>query len=76
MNAMTDPITTGDKYHGRGNGGCENLSIVPGTGDRETLLASFANVRRLKERLSGMEIAASHDFAAEAAVARATHRTS
>jgi N-acyl homoserine lactone hydrolase len=50
--------------------------IVPGTGDRETLLASFANVRRLKERLPGMEIAASHDFAAEAAVARATHHTS
>ncbi|WP_068118675.1 N-acyl homoserine lactonase family protein [Tropicimonas marinistellae] len=45
---------------------------VPGTGDRETLLASFAKVRRLKEKLPGLEIVASHDFAAEDAVARAT----
>ena len=45
--------------------------IVPGTGDREALLASFAKVRRLKERLPGLAIVASHDFAAEEAVLRA-----
>lgn len=45
---------------------------VPGTGDDKTLLASFAKVRRLKERLPDMEIVASHDFAATAAVGRAT----
>lgn len=48
--------------------------IVPGTGDREALLASFAKVRRLKERLPGLAIAASHDFAAEETVSRATGR--
>ncbi len=46
--------------------------IVPGTGDPDTLLASFASVRRLRERLGGLEIAAAHDFAAPAAIARAT----
>ena len=46
--------------------------VVPGTGDRETLLASFARVRRLKQRLPGLVIAASHDFAAQEAVSRAT----
>lgn len=45
---------------------------VPGTGDKATLLASFANVRRLKERLPEMEIVASHDFTAKDALARAT----
>lgn len=50
--------------------------IVPGTGDRETLLASFAKVRRLKERLQGLVIAASHDFTAEEVVSRATGRCS
>lgn len=45
---------------------------VPGTGDKETLLASFAKVRRLKERLPELEIVASHDFAAKEALARAT----
>lgn len=45
---------------------------VPGTGDRETLLASFAKVRRLKARLPDLEIVASHDFAAKEAIARAT----
>lgn len=50
--------------------------IVPGTGDREALLASFAKVRRLKERLPGLAIAASHDFAAEEAVSLATGHTS
>ncbi len=50
--------------------------IVPGTGDRDALLASFAKVRRLKERLPGLAIVASHDFAAEGAVSRATHHTS
>ncbi len=50
--------------------------VVPGTGDRETLLASYAKVRRLKERLPGLAIAASHDFAAEAAVSWATGNAS
>jgi len=50
--------------------------IVPGTGDRETLLASFARVRRLKEKLPGLAIVASHDFAAENAVSQATRHTS
>ncbi len=48
---------------------------VPGTGDKETLLASFAKVRRLKERLPGLEIVASHDFAAKKALARAIRPT-
>lgn len=48
--------------------------IVPGTGDRDTLLASFAKVRRLKERLPGLAIVASHDFAANERVSRATGR--
>jgi len=48
---------------------------VPGTGDKETLLSSFAKVRRLKERLPDMEIVASHDFAAKEALARATLAT-
>lgn len=46
---------------------------VPGTGDRETLLASFKKVRHLKERMPDLEIVASHDFAAKEAIARATH---
>lgn len=46
--------------------------IVPGTGDGETLLASFAKVRRLKQRLPGLALVASHDFAASAEIARAT----
>ena len=50
--------------------------IVPGTGDREALLASFAKVRLLKDRLPGLAIVASHDFAAEEAVSRATRRMS
>lgn len=45
---------------------------VPGTGDKEALLASFAKVRRLKERLPELEIVASHDFEAKRALARAT----
>lgn len=48
--------------------------IVPGTGDRKTLLASFAKVRRLKRRLPNLAIVPSHDFGAEAAIARATHQ--
>ena len=48
--------------------------IVPGTGDREVLLASFAKVRRLKQRLPGLAIIASHDFAAGAELSRATGR--
>lgn len=46
--------------------------VVPGTGDRDVLLASFAKVRRLRERLPGLAIIASHDFGAGAALARAT----
>ncbi len=48
--------------------------IVPGTGDRATLFDSFAKVRRLKERLPGLAIVASHDFAAAEAVSRATQK--
>ena len=48
--------------------------VVPGTGDRETLLASFARIRRLRQRLGGLEIAAAHDFEARAAIGRATGR--
>jgi len=46
--------------------------IVPGTGDRGTLRASFAKVRRLKQRLPGLAVVASHDFGAEESVSRAT----
>ena len=46
-------------------------NTVPGTGDRDTLLASFAKVRRLKQRLPRLVIIASHDFAASAALSRA-----
>lgn len=46
-------------------------NVVPGTGDKETLLASFAIVRRLKDRLPGLAIVASHDFGAEIAISRA-----
>ncbi|MEX0347325.1 MAG: N-acyl homoserine lactonase family protein [Rhizobiaceae bacterium] len=49
--------------------------IVPGTGNRETLLASFAKVRRLKDRLPGLAIVASHDLGAEAAISRATGKS-
>jgi len=45
--------------------------IVPGTGDREVLLASFAKVHWLKEKLPGLAIVASHDSAASDAVSRA-----
>jgi hypothetical protein len=48
--------------------------VVPGTGDSETLLASYAKVRRLKERLPGLVIVASHDFRASDAVSQATRR--
>jgi len=50
--------------------------IVPGTGDKDALLASFAKVRRLKQRLPGLAIVASHDFAAKDAVSRATRNSS
>lgn len=48
--------------------------IVPGTGDRDTLHASFAKVRRLKSRCPELAIVASHDFGAEAAISRAMRR--
>ena len=50
--------------------------IVPGTGDRETLRASFAKVRRLKQCLPGLAVVASHDFGAEESVSRATRNFS
>jgi len=46
--------------------------IVPGTGNKDALLASFAKVRQLKERLPGLVIVASHDAAAGEAVSKAT----
>lgn len=50
--------------------------VVSGTGDSKTLLASFAKVRRLTQRLPDLAIVASHDFAAKEAVARATRNAS
>ncbi len=50
--------------------------VVPGTGEKKALLASFAKVRRLKQRLPGLAIVASHDFAAEKAVSEATRISS
>ncbi|MCK0103252.1 N-acyl homoserine lactonase family protein [Pseudohalocynthiibacter sp. F2068] len=50
--------------------------IVPGTGDREALCASFAKVRRLKQCLPGLTVVASHDFGAEESVSRATRNFS
>jgi glyoxylase-like metal-dependent hydrolase (beta-lactamase superfamily II) len=52
-----------------------DCDVVPGTGEKETLLASFANVRRLKQRLPGLAIIASHDFGAGAEISRATGST-
>ncbi len=49
--------------------------VLPGTGDRETLFASFAKVRKLKERLPRLAIVASHDFTAEAVILSATGKT-
>lgn len=46
--------------------------ITAGTGDAAELRASFAKVRKLKQRLPGLEIVASHDFGASDAIARAT----
>jgi glyoxylase-like metal-dependent hydrolase (beta-lactamase superfamily II) len=45
--------------------------IVPGTGDRDMLLASFEKVKRLKSRLPELVIVASHDFGATAAISKA-----
>ena len=50
--------------------------VVPGTGEKKALLASFAKVRRLKQRLPGLAIVASHDFAAERVVSVATRISS
>ncbi|MBS9718330.1 N-acyl homoserine lactonase family protein [Pseudohalocynthiibacter aestuariivivens] len=50
-------------------------NVVPGVGDRESLLASFAKVRRLKERLPDLKIAASHDFSAAETIASAMGRS-
>ena len=46
--------------------------IVPGTGDKATLLASFAKVQRLRQRLPNLTIVASHDPSAEVALSQAT----
>jgi glyoxylase-like metal-dependent hydrolase (beta-lactamase superfamily II) len=45
--------------------------VTPGTGDAAELRASFAKVRKLKQRLPGLEIVAAHDFGASDAIARA-----
>lgn len=50
--------------------------IVPGTGDKETLLASFAKVRGLRGQLPGLAIVASHDFGAEAVISQAMRDSS
>lgn len=49
--------------------------IVPGVGDRDSLLTSFAKVRRLKERLPDLAIVASHDFSAADTIANAMGRS-
>lgn len=46
--------------------------VVPGVGDEATLLASFAKVRALQDRLPNLTIVSSHDFSAADFVARAT----
>ncbi|MEO9470326.1 N-acyl homoserine lactonase family protein [Parasphingorhabdus sp.] len=46
--------------------------IVPGIGDKKTLLATFAKIRRLRQLLPDLTIVASHDFAAEEAISRST----
>lgn len=50
-------------------------NVVPGVGDGPTLLASFAKVRKLKDRLPDLAIVPSHDFAAKDVLARATRST-
>jgi N-acyl homoserine lactone hydrolase len=50
--------------------------IVPGTGDRETLLASYEKVRRLKSKLPRLVIVASHEFGAETVISQAMHKSS
>lgn len=45
--------------------------ITAGTGDVAELRASFAKVRKLKQRLPDLEIIASHDFGANDAIGRA-----
>lgn len=49
--------------------------VLPGVGDGPTLLASYARVRKLKDRLPGLAIVASHDFAASKTVAGAMGET-
>ncbi len=45
---------------------------MPGTGDKAVLRDSYARVRRLQQKLPGLVLAASHDFAAENDIAAAT----
>jgi N-acyl homoserine lactone hydrolase len=47
-------------------------NVVPGTGDRQALLDSYAKVRLLKERLPDLVVIPSHDFCAQDAISRAT----
>ena len=46
--------------------------ILPGTGDATRLLNSYANVRKLRQKLPGLIIVPSHDFSASEAIAKAT----
>ncbi|MEL6875873.1 MAG: N-acyl homoserine lactonase family protein, partial [Pseudomonadota bacterium] len=46
--------------------------IVPGTGDKKTLLSTFAKIRRLRDFLPDLTIVASHDYAAEEAISCST----
>lgn len=46
--------------------------IFPGTGDKRALRDSYEKVQALKERLSGLVIVPSHDFAANEQIAKAT----
>ncbi len=46
--------------------------VVPGVGDGPTLLASYAKVRKLQERLPNLAIVPSHDFGASEFIDQAT----
>ena len=50
--------------------------VVPGVGDRPKLLASYAKVRKLKERLPNLAIVPSHDFGASEFIDQATSAAS
>ncbi len=48
--------------------------ITAGTGDTAELRASFAKVRKLKQRLPNLEIVASHDFGASETITGKEHQ--